>query len=236
MKIFRTALAVFLLGTASSAFAGNGRQVGTPTNPDAWSTFGGGCYSGGNVTGCEVAVDYSGNIVPTVTNAQTLGSSSLAWSSVYSVTATNTGNETNGTAGTMNATGIGGTAAAQSTVVGVQVFGKVAITGVVSSTCIPVNSSYETIMSTSNGAVDITATPSISTTTVTFGSTELPSGTYLVLSSTGSSGAVFYDNGTLSGSQLELGAASRTVTQYDTLTLIYDATDHKWREIGYVNN
>lgn len=238
MKIFRTALAVFLLGVAVSPVVIAREINSNPAKQDAVSFHGGDptCYSAGYVSGCEVAVDVTGNFLPTVANAQDLGTSALPFRTVYSVTATNTGNETNGTAGTTNATGLGGTAASQSAVNGLQVFGKVALTGVVSSTSIPVNSSYETIMSTSATTVTITALPSISTSTVPGGSTEIPSGTYLVLSSTGASGALFQDNGTLSGSQLELGAATRSVTQYKTLTLIYDATDHKWREISYGNN
>src|ERR1035437_3042567 len=56
------------------------------TAPDAWSVFGGGCPqspSGSGPTGCETAVDYNGNLVPTVTNVQTLGSSTLGWKEVF---------------------------------------------------------------------------------------------------------------------------------------------------------
>ena len=66
------------------------REVSNPSSstPDAWSAAGGNCYSGGLVTGCEVAVDYNGNLLPTVTNSQTLGTSSLLWSNVYATKVT----------------------------------------------------------------------------------------------------------------------------------------------------
>lgn len=116
------------------------------------------------------------------------------------------------------------------------VLAKTSVTGISTGTALGVASSYLVVMSTSNSAVAMLMTPSISTTTTYGGATALASGTYLVISSTGSSGVTFYDNGTLSGSQLELGAASRSVTQYKTLTLIFDATDSKWREISFGSN
>jgi len=181
-------------------------------------------------TSNEFCIDYLGDAIPTTTNDATLGTSSLYWNAAY-ITTMNAGS-----AGSTDSTGIGGTGAAQFTNSGLNVFGKVAITGVVASTTIPVNASYQTIMSTANGTVSITATPSIATTTVVGGATGLPSGTYLVLTSTGASGVILSDNGTLSGSQLELGAATRTITQYKTLVLIFDAVDSKWRELSFGNN
>lgn len=225
---------VSILALASIAQA---RLVGTaPTNPDAWCVNGGSGNAGTSVTGAELCVDYSGNFLPTVTGAQTLGSSSFYWSNAYMQAETVSGSVTEGTVGSTNATGIGGTAATQNTTNGLSILGKVAITGIVTSTSIPVNSSYETLMSTDNTTVSVTALPSISTTTVPRGTTELPSGTYLILTSTGPSGVVLFDDGTLSGSRLQLGASTRTITQFKTLTLIYDAVDHYWREIAYGNN
>lgn len=65
------------------------RLVGTaPTNPDAWCVHGGSGGGGSAVSGAEACVDYSGNFLPTVTNAQTLGTSSLKFSNVYATTLT----------------------------------------------------------------------------------------------------------------------------------------------------
>lgn len=90
MKNLKFALGVLIsLSVAVTlAHAGNGRQVGTPSNPDAASWYGGGCdqaANGNGISGCEVAIDYFGNVVPTVTNAQTLGAASLVWKTIYTV-------------------------------------------------------------------------------------------------------------------------------------------------------
>lgn len=215
-------LAVVFLGYSKVAQA---RITGTNPNGSSADEFCVGKYN------AEICVDYLGDIIPTTANTQTLGTSALPYSALFV-----SGNITEGTAGTTNSSGVGGTAASQSIISGINVYGKVAVTGIVASTSIPVNSSYESLMSTSNTTVSITALPSISTTTVPLGSTELPSGTYLVLTSTGPSGVVLFDEGTLTGTRLQLGAATRTITQFDTLTLIYDAVDHFWREISYGNN
>lgn len=180
--------------------------------------------------GAEICVDYLGDIIPTTNNDSSLGTSALLWSNIYAVGASM------GVSGTANAAGTSGTAASQVINSGVQVYGKVALSGIVTSTTIPVNSSYMTLASTSATTVSITALPSISTTTVVLGSTELPSGTYIILTSTSANGVVFFDAGTLTGSQLQLGASSRVVSQYDVLALVYDATDHFWREVSYTNN
>lgn len=152
---------------------------------------------------------------------------------VSGATETHTGTETHSGAVTFSgATTLSGGV----TTTGAFILSKTALTGISTGTAITYATPYTTVMSTSNIAVAMLMTPSIATTTVYGGATGLTSGTYLVLSSTGASGVTFYDNGTLAGSQLELGAASRIVTQYDTLTLIFDATDSKWREVSYGNN
>lgn len=180
--------------------------------------------------GAEACIDSNGNVIPTTTLDTTLGTSSLVWNQAY----INTMNV--GSAGSTNSTGIGGTGASQATNSGLQVYGKVAVTGIVASTTVPVNSSYETVQSTSNTTVSITSTPSISTTTVVNGTTELPSGTFLIITSTGASGIILTDEGTLTGTRLQLGAATRTITQFKVLTLVYDAVDHFWREVSFANN
>lgn len=104
---------------------------------------------------------------------------------------------------------------------------KTAFTGVYASTAIAASSSYETILSSAS-TVTLTSTPSIATGV---------SGQWLVLSSTATGGSVvFTDEGTLTGSKLQLGAATRTITAFKTLTLIYDAEDGYWHEIAFGNN
>ncbi len=241
------ALAVALLpGAASARLIPNasGNSFNLTTNPptaDLWCN-GGQVLGNGTVKAyTEFCQDYTGSLIPTSTlGTQTLGSSTFPWSAIYAASQVTTGSVTEGTVGTTNASGTGGTAATQNTVNGLSVYGKVAIVGINVSTIVPVNSSYETVVS-SGGNLVVTATPSISTTTVVQAAgalgTELASGTYLILSSTSSTGGVtFQDAGTLSGSQLQLGAATRLVDLYNTLVLIYDATDHFWREVSFTSN
>lgn len=85
---------ISLLICAAAARVVIAREVSsTPATPDAWSVHGGAasCYSGGYVAGCEIAVDQTGNLVPTVTAVQTLGTPSLSFSNVYATTLTITG-------------------------------------------------------------------------------------------------------------------------------------------------
>lgn len=112
--------------------------------------------------------------------------------------------------------------------------------GVYASTTIPVSSSFETVIGTGSAtAVILTSTPNISTTTVVNGIVGIADGTYLVISCTATAagaGVIFQDEGTLTGSRLQLGAASRTVSTHDTLTLIFSAADSFWKEVAYGNN
>lgn len=88
---------------------------------------------------------------------------------------------------------------------------------------------YVSFLST-GGTVNLTAVPSISTINVM-------DGEFLMLYSTSTSNpVVVQDNGTLSGSLLELGAATRTITQLKRLFLQFDATLGKWVEVAYGNN
>lgn len=106
---------------------------------------------------------------------------------------------------------------------------RTALSAIQASTTISVTSTFETLLST-GGSVIVTATPSISTTSI-------KDGTFLVLASTSTtSPVVLQDNGSLSGSQLELGAASRTISGNATLTLIFDLTLSKWKEIAFSAN
>ncbi len=245
--VVAAALALLPGGAADARLIPNssGNAFNLTTNPptaDLWCN-GGQVLGNGTVKAyTELCQDSSGSFLPTSTlGTQNLGSSTFPFANVYSAAETITGSVTEGTVGSTNATGLGGTAATQNVTNGLTVFGKVAITGIVVSTTIPVNSSYETVMSTAGNAIIISATPSISTTTLVQAAgaatgTILPSGTYLVLSSTGASGITLQDEGTLTGSRLQLGAATRAITQFKTLTLIWDATDAFWREISYGNN
>lgn len=229
----------FICSTATTS-SNTGNCYVRTTNPptsDIWS-IGGQLRGGVPTVFTEIALDYTGSLMPTSTlGTQDLGTTSLPWRNLV-----NSGSQTSGTSGTTPASGVGGTAASQSVTNGLNVLTKTQVgtlsgqtTGVTVSTIVPVNSPYETVIS-SGGPIVLTSTPNISTTTVVGGAVEIPSGTMLVISSTATASVTFQDAGTLTGSQLQLGAATRAVSQYKTLTLIYDATDHFWREIAYGNN
>ena len=229
-----------LLSLAVLAFSipVSARQIGglPSTAPDAWSVFGGSpaCYSGGTVVGCEVAVDYTGNLVPTVTNAQTLGSASLLWSNAY-FQAVNSG-----AVGTANVTGTGNaTAPTSETIVGGIVLqpsqiGNVpsSTSGIDASTTIPYVGTYELLLATAP-AVVMTSVPTISTRTVPGTGALWPTGTYLVLTSTGSGTITLQSQGTLTNSGLRLGAATRIITVGNQLTLIFNATIGQWVEAAF---
>lgn len=77
-KIFRTALAGFLMGQLL-AMPLQARVTGTQpsrSTPDTWCV---------GRSGAEVCVDYSGNLIPTTDNDTTLGTSSLRWATGYIV-------------------------------------------------------------------------------------------------------------------------------------------------------
>ena len=185
----------------------------------------------------EICVDYLGDILPTKSATQTLGTAALPFSNVFSVSAVTTGSELTGTAGT-SSYAAAGVAATNHSVIGLFSTPSVTLgssgqnTGINVSTVIPVNSSYELIIS-SSGNIVMTSTPNISTTTLVGGTIGIPDGTYLVIGSTDTHTITFQSNGTLSGSQLKLGAASRVVTQYKDLTLRFSSADSFWHEVAY---
>lgn len=177
------------------------------------------CFGPKSSEGC---FDSSGNIIPTTNNTQTLGTSSLNFSNTYTKTATV------GTGGIINS-GPSNTSTYQSTT-------RTVIQGININTIVPVTSSFETVVS-SGGAIKLTSVPNISTTTIVGGTVTIPDGTFLVITATTTAGTVtFQDQGTLTGSQLELGAATRTLTKDKTLTLIFDATELVWKELSFGNN
>lgn len=217
---------VGLLALALCVLVSTGRvsfgRVTTADSTDVWCV---------GPSGAEICVDTSGNLVPTTDNDTTLGTSSLKWATVnaYDV---NIGDDLAVTdaASVSGAATLGGMLTYTKTQIGTGT-GNL---GVYVSTRIPVTSTYQTVISSGLNVV-LTTTPSIATATAA--GVQLPSGTILVLSSTSTASSVtLQDEGTLAGSFLQLGAATRTISSFKTLTLIYDATDGYWREISYGNN
>lgn len=153
------------------------------------------------------------------------------------------GLQTQGVAGTSTLL-TPGAAAVASTVLGFDNTPSVALgtsgqnTGVNVSTIVPVNASFETVIS-SGGPVVLTSLPNISTTTLVGGSTLLPDGTWLVITSTSTNGVTFQSNGALAGSQLFLGAGSRVVALHKTLMLQFFQNIGGvayWEERAYIND
>ncbi len=66
----------------------------------------------------------------------------------------------------------------------------------------------------------------------TISTTNVPVGRYLIFSSTAATRDVVFTEGATQ--KLRLGAATRTVGQYDTLILIFDGID--WVELSYTAN
>lgn len=81
-----------------------------------------------------------------------------------------------------------------------------------------------TLLLQPGGAVTMTAAPTLQT-------GGIPAGTKVTLVGNDANSTVFQDEGTLVNSRLRLGAATRTVAQYDTLTLVYDGS--RWCEIAF---
>ena len=94
----------------------------------------------------------------------------------------------------------------------------------ISSEIVPTDSFYVFVSTGDNVS---TATPQISTTTAT-------SGQRIMLLNSGTSSYTFGDTDSVSGSLLELRAASREVDQGDILEVVYYGG--KWYEIGFYNN
>lgn len=80
---------------------------------------------------------------------------------------------------------------------------------------------------TSGSSKTLTSTPQIS---------DGQAGQLLIIENSSAQNVVFSRDGQASGSNLRLGAATRTLGQYDTLTLIYDGTNSEWVEIAFVDN
>ncbi len=211
-----------------------------PTNPDAWCVYGGSGQAGSSVTGAETCVDYSGNIVPTVTATQTLGTSLLYWSNIYAVSETVSGAQTTGSVGTADAAGKGNATLPTALTVSGNIdltpaqIGSAsgATTGIWVSTTIPVISGYEILLSSGSNLL-MTSVPTISTRTVPGTGALIPNGTMLVLTSTSSAVITLQSGGTLTNSGLRLGAATRAITIGNQLTLIWNATIGQWVEAAF---
>ncbi len=137
-----------------------------------------------------------------------------------------------------------GTAATASTVLGFDNTPSIALgtsgqnTGVNISTVIPVNGSYETVIS-SGGPIVLTSLPTIATTTVVGGSTLIPDGTFLVITSTSTNGITLQSNGNLAGTQLFLGATTRVIALHKRLFLqFYQNVPNAayWEEVAYIDD
>ena len=98
-----------------------------------------------------------------------------------------------------------------------------------------VNTASFQIITSSGGIVTLTNTPSISTTTAE--GAALASGKLMYLTGTSDANAVvLQDDDTLAGSQLELGATTRSLGVNDVLVLIWSATASttgRWLEVSY---
>ncbi len=105
--------------------------------------------------------------------------------------------------------------------------------GVTASTCIPVNSNYETVMPVGN--VTLTSLPNISTTTTVGASAAslFTNGMFLVIGSSATETVTFQSSGTLAGSGLALGSTTRVVSKGHFLALWFDPTTNNWLEWFY---
>lgn len=181
--------------------------------------------------GAEICVDTSGNVIPTTNATQSLGTTALRFTTAFINTLTNSTSLV--TSGTVQVNGVLSNGVTQ---VGTLSGGAVGQGIYVSSQILP-TSNYITFISSGVGAGAMTSTPTISTTTTTQGTTGWPSGTFITITSTSSSGGiVLQDEGTLTGSRLQLGASTRQINQFDTITLVFDARDSFWREVSFTNN
>ena len=175
----------------------------------------------------EVCFDKDGNVLPTTDQGGDLGTSSLRFGTIYTMDAT-LGDALSVTGDT--------TLGAREIHTRTQIGSQTGFGGIFVSTTIPYTSSYQVLLGSGTNDTVLTSLPQISTSTALNGTTLLTSGSYLLLTSTSANGVVFCDEGTCAGSMLQLGAATRTVDQYDTLQLVYDAVDGFWREVSFTAN
>ena len=100
-----------------------------------------------------------------------------------------------------------------------------------------INTAAYLVVTSSGGVVTLTGTPTVSTTTAA--GIALVSGKTITIRGTSNTDAVvLQDDDTLSGSQLELGASSRSLGLNDTLVLLWDASTSstgRWLELSFSN-
>ena len=98
-----------------------------------------------------------------------------------------------------------------------------------------INTAGYQVLTSSTGPVGLTSTPSIST--VTAEGIALATGKIIYLRGTSNTDTVeLFDDDTLSGSQLELGATSRELGLNDVLVLLWDgdtSTTGRWLELSF---
>ena len=178
-------------------------------------------------SGAEACVDSSGGFLPTTDNDAALGTSSLRWSDVQTLDLTVGDDLTVSDISNIDTLGLTKTALGS---------GQSTVAGIYTATTVVVTSSYMSLISSGTSDVLLNSTPSVSTGPSTTAVANWASGTLVIFTSTSSAGVIFQDEGTLTGSRLQLGAATRLVNRYDILTLIYDATDNFWREVSFSAN
>lgn len=224
----------------------------TGTSADTWCE-GGRVRAATTVNATELCIDSSGNFIPTTNNSQQLGTSSLQYSDLETTNinsggasltiGTGAGNTlTQGTAGTTNSSGKGGAAASQSSNLGLTIYtpyqvgtSQTANLGIYSSTTIPVNSSFEMLLSSGVTGITLTSTPNIATTTVVgTGIVGIPNGTLLVLGSTAAAIIQLQDNTALAGSQIKAynGAATISISSSSSASFIFSSVDSFWHQIA----
>lgn len=201
--------------------------------------------SDASATANELCQDHAGNFLPTTTDNQTLGTPSLEFNNVYTKTltvgsggTTNTGSATSGTAGATGLSNSGGTAATQWTNSGLTVYPQYGVYNLSASSVVPVNASL-LFVGGNAASVTLTSTPEISTTTLVAGTTLLPTGTFITVTSTATGqNVVFTSSTSTNASGLVLGASTRTINKNKTLTLWLDTltVPAVWREIAFGNN
>lgn len=241
-------LAVVLTMISGMAVPLHARMIGVnPTGTSADQFCAGGRINSNLTTAAaELCVDSSGNWIPTTAGSQQLGTNALQFSDVE-VSTINAGGKTLvlGAAGAVTVSGAvssGSTAASQTSIAGAGVLTQVAVgtgtqagAGLINGSTIPYNSSFEMLLGTGI-ATNVTMQNQPTITTTTPAGIPLPSGSFLILTSTSSSGVTLIDNGTLTGTLLRLGAATRAISSQKTIMLIFSQTDGFWREVSYGNN
>ena len=106
-------------------------------------------------------------------------------------------------------------------------YNQCTLSGVYVSTSVTASCPYMVLIA-SGTPLTMTSTPTISTTSAV-------TGQFLIITSTASA-ITLQDNGTLTGSLLELGDTTRVISANKILLLLFDANNGKWAELAYGNN